>query len=104
MKKLTLILALSTVFFSCKKENKKCNCGEITNDNIEIDDNGTMFYTLTLTNDCSGNSGKYYFTYDVWLDANVGENFCVTNVSSWIDEPTTHTTPYKVDDKLIEVL
>jgi hypothetical protein len=101
MRKVALVLGLTALLFSCKKENKKCNCGEITNDNIEFDGSGNMYYTLTIKNDCSGNSGKYYFDYNVWLDANVGENFCVTNVSSWIFEPTSPTTSHSVDNKSI---
>ena len=52
MRKVTLVLGLTALLFSCKKENKKCNCGEITNDNIEFDGSGNMFYTLTIKNDC----------------------------------------------------
>lgn len=92
------IITISMLSFtSCKKEDKPCNCGVITNDDIEFDVNGDMFYSLTITNDCSNNSGKYYFTYDVWLNANVGESFCVTNVTSWL--PVGETTPIKVENK-----
>ena len=101
MRKVALVLGLTVLLFSCKKEDKKCNCGKITNDNVEFDGSGNVFYTLTIQNDCSGNSGKYYFDYDVWLDANVGENFCVTNVSSWMAEPTSATTSRSVDNKSI---
>jgi hypothetical protein len=84
-----------------KIKKPPCNCGTITNDNIEFDSNNNIFYTLTITNDCSGNSGKYYFDYGVWLNANVGENFCITNVSSWM--PLNETTIQRVENKHILV-
>lgn len=79
MKKLLFIglVALS----SCKKET--CNCGEITNDEITYDVNGNSCYSLTIRNTCSGNLKTWCFDYDVWFDANVGEDFCVTNENSW---------------------
>jgi len=98
MKKLlffTLIILSVILFTGCKK---KCNCGVITNDNIEFDSNGNSFYTLTITNDCTNNSGKFYFDYTTWLDANIGENFCVTSVSSWM-APSGETTVLKVENK-----
>jgi hypothetical protein len=101
--KLLAVLFLTTsilIFSSCKKDDKPCNCGIITDDAIEFDSNGTTFYTLTITNDCSNNSGKYYFNYDVWLNAPVGSYFCVTNVSSWM--PVGETTIERVENKEIE--
>jgi hypothetical protein len=100
--KLLAVLFLTTailIFSSCKKD-KPCNCGIITDDSIEFDSNGTTFYTLTITNDCSNNSGKYYFTYDIWLNAPVGSYFCVTNVSSWM--PVGEITIERVENKEIE--
>lgn len=100
MKKIILsaLVATTILFTSCKKETP-CNCGTITNDDIEFDANGNMFYSLTITNDCSGNSGKYYFDYDVWLNSPVGDYFCVTNVSSWM--PVGETIVHKVENKKI---
>ena len=102
MKKIILsALVATTILFatSCKKDTP-CNCGTITDDAIEFDASGNMFYTLTITNDCSGNSGKYYFDYSVWLNANVGEYFCVSNVSSWM--PVGETTVHKVENKEVQ--
>jgi hypothetical protein len=81
MKKLILgaLLLLSTV--SCQKETKKCNCGLIVDDPIV----GNQ-YGLTITNDCSGNTQTFYFSESVWFNSYVGDNFCITNVPSWIDE------------------
>lgn len=79
MKKLLFIglVALS----SCKKE-EFCNCGTITNDKIETTGSG-LKYTLSIRNSCSDNIKTFYFDQETWFDANVGENFCVTNVKSW---------------------
>lgn len=93
-----LIIVSMLTLSSCEKD-KSCNCGIITNDAIEFDSNGTIFYTLTITNECSNNSGKYYFTYDVWLNAPVGSYFCITNVSSWM--PIGETSIKKVENKEI---
>ena len=100
MKKFTvmlLMICLTTIMVSCKKEKKECNCGIITNDNIEFDTNNNMLYSLTIKNDCSGNSGKYYFTHAVWFEAHVGEYFCITNVSSWM--PIGETIIQEVENK-----
>jgi hypothetical protein len=102
MKKIKLsavlfITASMLLFSSCKKE-KPCNCGVITNDDIETS-NGELYYTLTIKNDCSGNSQKFYFDYNTWLNAPVGQNFCVTNVSTWM--PIGETTIEQVENKEI---
>lgn len=78
MKKVISILFLSIALMSCEKENKQCNCGTIANDGI---DNGC--YWLEITNDCSGNKKKFCFDQDVWMNAYVGSNFCVTNQNEW---------------------
>jgi hypothetical protein len=96
----SFIIFSSIAFISCEK-NKPCNCGEITNDEIQTDANGNLIYTLTIKNDCSGNLGTYNFSYDVWFDANVGENFCVTNVSSWIPNIPNPLKPIKKEGKTI---
>jgi len=81
MKKLFIIGMVGLVMSSCMK--KQCNCGTITDDQITIDNNGNSCYSLTVRNSCSGNTKTWCFDYSVWLDGNVGENFCVTNVESW---------------------
>jgi hypothetical protein len=97
---LPLLLMLFTALVSCEK-NKPCNCGVITDDEILTDANGDFLYTLTIKNDCSGNLGTYNFSYDVWFDANVGEDFCVTNVSSWVPVKPGTTKPIKKEGKTI---
>jgi len=54
---------MSFLIFSCGKE-KECNCGLITNDDIETS-NGELYYTLIIQNDCSGNNQKFYFDYNI---------------------------------------
>jgi hypothetical protein len=87
MKKVLLILTLAIGLLSCKKEEESnssnlngnnCNCGIIASDGIDGD-----CYWLEIRNNCSGNKKTFCFDYDVWFDGNPGENFCVTNVSSW---------------------
>lgn len=98
MKKSILsVILLATLFTSCQKEEIKpnsttitptenCNCGTITNDDIVFDGAGNMYYSLTIQNECSGNLGTYYFSQEVWMNAYIGEYFCITNVSSWLPE------------------
>jgi hypothetical protein len=95
LKLMMMTLMMSLVFISCDKD-KNCNCGVITNDDIEIS-NGELYYTLTIKNDCSGNSQKFYFDYNTWLNAPVGQNFCVTNVSTWM--PIGQIEVIKVESK-----
>jgi hypothetical protein len=99
MKKLVTVVLLTVTMFACQKD-KPCNCGVITDDAIEFDANGDIYYSLTIKNDCSDNLGKYYFSQDVWMNNYVGNNFCVTNVSSWI--PVGTTTSFKVENKEVQ--
>ena len=88
MKKVKLMmmaLVMSLAFVSCKKEEVKpsepapvCNCGIITSDGID----GNCYW-LEIRNNCSNNKKTFCFDYDVWLDGNLGEEFCVSNVTSW---------------------
>ena len=81
MKKILLLSLLSfTLIFSCSKDDdENCNCGVITNDEINSDGD----YTLSIRNSCSNNVETFVFTYDVWFNNYVGDEFCVTNVDSW---------------------
>lgn len=85
MKKLLLglLIVLSVGLVSCEKdefedEQTSCTCGTIANDGI---DNGC--YWLEIRNSCSGNKKVFCFDQDVWLNAFVGESFCVSGVDSW---------------------
>ena len=76
MKKTTLVLALSTAFLSCKKEDKICNCG------LVVDDNATN-YTVDIRNSCSNNVKTFVLTPGDWMNAHVGSDYCITNVKNW---------------------
>jgi hypothetical protein len=79
MKKLIMIFMLAIGLVSCtKEEDKPCNCGTIANDGIT----GTCYW-LEIRNDCSGNKKTFCFDQDVWMDAYVGSNFCVSNQAPW---------------------
>ena len=79
MKKLMMIIMLAIGLVSCnKEEDKQCNCGTIANDGIT----GTCYW-LEIRNDCSGNKKTFCFDQDVWMDAYVGSNFCVSNQAPW---------------------
>lgn len=74
-----MIFMLAIGLVSCsKEEDKPCNCGTIANDGIT----GTCYW-LEIRNDCSGNKKTFCFDQDVWMDAYVGSNFCVTNQGQW---------------------
>jgi hypothetical protein len=77
MKKIMIVLLTITALSSCSKNSTKdCKCGIITDDAIEnVDD-----FTLTIKNDCSGSSKKFYVTLNTWMDGVVGENFCMTEI------------------------
>ena len=75
MKKLLLII-LPLTLFSCSE--KECNCGTIANDGIDGD-----CYWLEIRNSCTQNKKMFCFDQDVWMDAYVGDPFCVTGESEW---------------------
>jgi hypothetical protein len=83
MKYLKIIIMLLVVTLtSCGTEstrpNKECNCGTIANDGID----GNCYW-LEIRNSCSGNKKKFCFDQDVWTNAYVGSEFCVTNEKNW---------------------
>jgi hypothetical protein len=82
MKRIILIFSLLTLV-SCKKEVENCNCGTIANDGIEINSDGSLCHWLEIRNACTDNKKTFCFDEDIWMDANPGENFCVTNETGW---------------------
>ncbi len=69
------------IFTACEKpveESEQCNCGTILNDNVDNDS-----YSVDIKNDCTGNVKTFYLTEGDWMSAYVGENYCITNVTSW---------------------
>ena len=79
MKRVILLLAAAAITMSCEKEEEVvCNCGIIANDGI---DSGCHW--LEIRNYCSGNKRAFCVDRDVWINAPVGTEFCVTSSGSW---------------------
>ena len=79
MKRVLVLLATAAITMSCEKEEKlECNCGTIANDGIE-----NNCHWLEIRNFCSGNKKKFCVDQDIWMDAYVGSDFCITNTTSW---------------------
>ena len=85
MKKVILVVALAIGFAGCEKEEVKktevkkaevCNCGLIVSDNAS--DN-----SVDIRNSCSDNVKTFYLTEGDWMNAHVGSDYCITNVTSW---------------------
>ena len=75
MKKLFSLMLLLTLL-SCEKEKVECNCGLVLDDDVSD-------YSVIIRNDCSKNEKKFYLQRGDWINAQVGSNYCITNVSSW---------------------
>jgi hypothetical protein len=84
MKKLVLVLGLVALTVSCNKEivtpnnpqNEICNCGLIVSDNVSD-------YSVTIRNSCTDNLKTFYLLPGDWMNAYVGDNYCITNVTGW---------------------
>lgn len=80
MKKTILLIAIVTLGISCKKDNptpnKVCNCGLVESDDVTN-------YSVVIKNSCSGNNKTFYLQEGDWMNAYVGSNYCITNVTSW---------------------
>jgi len=80
MKKLfytTLILCSIGIFSSCEKECVS-NCGTIVNEDACVTD-----YCITIRNECTDNLETFIISYSDWENALNGNQFCITNVTSW---------------------
>jgi hypothetical protein len=76
-----LLVSLIVLLSACEK---KCNCGIVKDDGIETDPTTfDSYYWVTIENSCSGNVKKFYLPQDAWYDAQVGSDFCISNVTSW---------------------
>jgi hypothetical protein len=81
MKKIMIVLLTIIALGSCSKNTaKNCKCGIVTDDDIEFDSNFNTYFTLTIKNDCSGNSQKFYMTQSAWMDSPVGETTCIDRI------------------------
>jgi hypothetical protein len=75
MKKVILGLAIILSIASCKKD-EVCNCGLILNDDVSD-------YSVTIRNKCSGNERKFILEPGDWINAHVGSDYCIYNITSW---------------------
>jgi hypothetical protein len=78
MKKILIgITALVIILTSCNKENyMDCNCGLVISDNVQD-------YSVVIRNDCSDNEKTFILAPGDWMNAYVGSNYCISNVTSW---------------------
>jgi hypothetical protein len=80
MKKTIILVAIIILGISCNKNNpqptKVCNCGLVESDDVTD-------YSVVIKNSCSGNNKKFYLQEGDWMNAYVGSNYCITNVTSW---------------------
>jgi hypothetical protein len=76
-----LLVSLILLLSACEKQ---CNCGIVKDGGIETNPTTfDSFYWVTIENSCSGNVQQFYLTQDDWYDAQVGSDFCISNVTSW---------------------
>jgi hypothetical protein len=81
MKKVVFMLSV-VLLASCSKPEdvvtapKDCNCGLIISDNVQD-------YSVVIRNQCSGKEKKFILTPGDWINAQVGSNLCISNVTSW---------------------
>lgn len=83
MRKFSLVLGLGvlTILSSCRKEplitnNGICNCGLVVSDNAYNN-------SVVIRNSCSGNKKRFYLETGDWMNAYVGSDYCITNISNW---------------------
>lgn len=76
MKKTIIGLAIILSIASCKKDVPVCNCGLVVNDDAAN-------YSVIIRNSCSGNEKTFYLTPGDWMNAFVGQDYCITNETSW---------------------
>ena len=76
MKKAIIGLAIILSIASCKKDVIVCNCGLIVSDDATD-------YSVVIRNSCSGNERTFYLAPGDWLNAFVGQDYCITNETSW---------------------
>jgi hypothetical protein len=77
MKKVIYGLAIILSIASCQKEDaKQCNCGLVVSDDASN-------YSVVIRNNCSNNQQTFTLLPGDWMNAYVGSNYCLSNVSSW---------------------
>jgi len=77
MKKILIAMTLVLSLASCiKEEPTPCNCGLIVSDDVAD-------YSVDIRNDCSDNIKKFTLYEGDWINAHVGSQYCISNVTSW---------------------
>jgi len=81
--KTKLLILISLIALSCKKDEIKpnkpqeiCNCGLVVSDNVQD-------YSVVIRNSCSGNEKRFYLQEGDWMNAHPGSDYCITNVNNW---------------------
>jgi uncharacterized lipoprotein NlpE involved in copper resistance len=77
-----IILTLTVIALTLMSCNKECTstCGTIVSDGI---DTPTNCYWLDIQNDCSGNTKRFCFDQNTWMNNYVGDPMCLNNQASW---------------------
>lgn len=76
MKKTILILLSSVMLLSSCVKDQICNCGLVVSDRVSD-------YSVVIRNDCSGHEQRFILQPGDWMNAYVGSQYCITNVTSW---------------------
>lgn len=76
MKKVIMLMAMPLLFACSADDSTDCNCGLVVSDNVKD-------YSVVIRNKCSGVEQKFYLQAGDWINAFVGSDYCITNVSNW---------------------
>jgi hypothetical protein len=76
MKKVIMLMAMPLLFACSAEDSTDCNCGLIVRDNVKD-------YSVTIRNACSGNEQTFRLQQGDWINAHVGSDYCITNVTNW---------------------
>jgi hypothetical protein len=76
MKKVIMLMVMPLLFSCSSEDSADCNCGLVVSDNVKD-------YSVVIRNKCSGNEQKFILQAGDWINAQVGSDYCITNVSNW---------------------
>ena len=76
MKRIIPMLLLCVVLLTSCVKDQICNCGLVLSDRVSD-------YSVVIRNDCSGNEQRFILQPGDWMNAYVGSQYCITNVTSW---------------------
>jgi hypothetical protein len=86
---LFLAVAVATITTSCDVL-QDCTCGIVKDDGIESQ-GGNSYYWVTIKNDCSGVTKKFYLSQGDWMNAHPSKAYCITDTEWKEASPTTNT-------------